>query len=495
LVKVHPATVAGHKRGYLTDASGPGVELIARAVNPVALLEQVDRVYVCTSQLGFEALLADKPVCCFGAPFYAGWGLTRDEQSVARRGRHRSLDELVAAALLLYPRYRHPVLDELCEAESIIEHLLLQRETLAADRRRFHCLGFTTWKRPFVRRYLTSGPVGDREAARRVRFLRSPRQLGNERFEDDSVIVVWGQRAAPPPCKTRSGQEVPVWRMEDGFLRSVRLGSQLTPPGSLVLDRRGIYYDPRSPSDLEALLNDADFTADEIARAARLRERIVAMRVSKYNLAAAGSYVSRSAAGQATVLVVGQVEDDASVKLGSPRVRSNLELLRAARRLRPDAHLIYKPHPDVLSGNRRADATRREHPWDELVEHVSVASCLEAVDEVHTMTSLVGFEALLRGVQVVAHGLPFYAGWGLTRDQLSIARRRRRLTLDELVAGTLIRYPRYFSWQAKCFCTAEDMVTELARQRDAQRATSFSAPWLLRRVQDVAILLREWLHA
>ena len=77
---------------------------------------------------------------------------------------------------------------------------------------------------------------------------------------------------------------MPVYRMEDGFLRSVRLGSELTAPGSLVLDEQGIYYDPRVRSDLEAILAQAQFGEEELARAARLRERIVALGVSKYNL-------------------------------------------------------------------------------------------------------------------------------------------------------------------------------------------------------------------
>ena len=487
VVKVHPATVAGHKRGYLAGQRLDGMETLAEAVNPVALLQQVSHVYVCSSQLGFEALMAGKGVRCFGAPFYAGWGLTEDEQTVARRGRKRSLDELVAAALLLYPRYRHPVRRERCDAEDVVDHLLLQRRMLESNARTYHCVGFTTWKRPFVRKYLASDP------SHRLRFVRSTRQLKNERLDDTSTMVVWGQRSKPTTMRRPGGEPVPIWRMEDGFLRSVRLGSQLTPPGSLVLDRRGLYYDPRQPSDLEQLLNDGGFSEAELSRAKRLREQIVETRVSKYNVAAERPWRPENAAGQRVVLVVGQVDDDASVRLGSPRIRSNLALLRAVRRMRPDDHLVYKPHPDVLSGNRRGVVD--EHLWDELVVDRSVAACLEESDEVHTMTSLVGFEALLRGLPVVCHGLPFYAGWGLTEDRLPIERRTRRLELDELVAGTLLRYPRYFSWEAKAFCTAEDMAHELARLREERPASGFGSPWIVRRLRDVVILSWEWLHA
>jgi len=493
VVKVHPATVAGHKRGYLAERALRGVEILAEAVNPVALLERTSHVYVCSSQLGFEALMAGKPVSCFGVPFYAGWGLTRDDRHVARRTRRRSLDELVAAALLLYPRYRHPVRRVRCQAEDVVDHLQLQRQTLEANARTYHCVGFTTWKRPFVRRYLASG-AGPR-AQQRIRFLRSTSQLEHERLDDSSTVVVWGQRASPPDLRRPSGAPVPVWRMEDGFLRSVGLGSQFTPPGSLVLDPSGIYYDPRHPSALERLLNEASFSDEELDRARHLREQIVNSRVSKYNVAGDEPLRIHARKGQRVVLVVGQVDDDASVRLGSPRLRSNLALLRAVRRMRPDDHVVYKPHPDVLSGNRRGVVDPNEQLWDALEVEASVAACLEAVDEVHTMTSLVGFEALLRGLPVVCHGLPFYAGWGLTDDRLPLDRRTRRLTIDQLVAATLLRYPRYYSWETKAFCTAEDMVLELSRSKTARPATGFGSPWLVRRLRDVAILSWEWLHA
>ena len=72
--------------------------------------------------------------------------------------------------------------------------------------------------------------------------------------------------------------------MEDGFLRSVGLGVALRPGASYVLDGRGMYYDATRPSDLEVLLQTADFPADLLKRAARLRAAIVARGVSKYNV-------------------------------------------------------------------------------------------------------------------------------------------------------------------------------------------------------------------
>ena len=65
-----------------------------------------------------------KKVSVHGAPFYAGWGLTTDLGEVpARRTRRRSLDELVAAALLLYPRYLAPATNLPCPAEVLVRRL------------------------------------------------------------------------------------------------------------------------------------------------------------------------------------------------------------------------------------------------------------------------------------------------------------------------------------------------------------------------------------
>ena len=51
-------------------------------------------------------------------------------------------------------------------------------------------------------------------------------------------------------------------------------------------------------------------------------------------------------------LVVGQVEDDRSIERGTADIKTNLGLLKAVRADHPDAYIIYKPHPDVETGNR-----------------------------------------------------------------------------------------------------------------------------------------------
>ena len=189
-------------------------------------------------------------------------------------------------------------------------------------------------------------------------------------------------------------------------------------------------------------------------------------RVTKYNLA--GPCWKRPAHARRVVLVPGQVEDDASLTHGSPHVRTNAALLEAVRTLEPDAFLVYKPHPDVAAGLRRGGAARGQLAANAdavLTGEESIVDLINAVDAVHVMTSLTGFEALLHGKPVTAHGVPFYAGWGLTIDRCACERRVRRLTLDELVAAALILYPTYISAATGRFTTPERALEELIAMR------------------------------
>ncbi|MFW6052023.1 MAG: capsular polysaccharide biosynthesis protein [Myxococcota bacterium] len=465
LVKTHPDVAAGKARGHLAATfRDPRVRVLAQPAHPPSLLEQVDAVYTLTSLMGFEALLLGKPVTCFGVPFYAGWGVTDDRVDMPRRTRRRTVEEIFAAAYLTYTRYVDPDTGERCGLERIVEHLALQREMAEANAGTSVCLGFSAWKRGFLPAFLRS-PRGT------VRFERSVASARRRGVPADARLVVWASHEDAEARRLAEERGVPLWRVEDGFLRSVGLGSDLAVPASLVVDREGIYYDPTRPSELERILQEGHFGPEELRRAAALRSTIVEQGISKYNVGGRGPVGPGEGDGRPVVLVVGQVEDDASIERGCPGIRRNEELLRAAREAHPDAYLVYKPHPDVLAGNRRGAVSRHRalQLADEVVEDAPLGACLAIASEVHTMTSLVGFEALLRELPVVVHGQPFYAGWGLTRDVHPHPRRTRRLTLDELVAGTLIRYPRYVSRRTGRFTTPEAIVRQLgeARARNA----------------------------
>lgn len=504
-VKTHPEVTSGRKGGYLTQVqdgvvNGQRTVVLRHAINPLSLIEQMDRVYVVTSIMGFEALLAGKPVTVFGMPWYAGWGATEDRQTCTRRTRQRSVDELFAAAYFHYTRYLNPTTHQRGDIFDVMAWLVRQREWAArlqgpAGPQRLICVGLRRWKAAHLRPMLALDAaqvvcVPDAAAARRL----APRA--------GDGLVFWG--ATPPAGLAALAQTAGarLVRMEDGFVRSVGLGSDLIAPLSLVLDEVGIYFDPTRPSGLEQLLGTATFTPDELARAQQVRAFVVAHGVTKYNLEPR-TPARWPAAGRCVVLVPGQVQDDASVRLGCTGVKTNLGLLQAARAARPDAFIVYKPHPDVLSGNRvGALALAQARNWADHVETgLSVVSCIEACDEVHTLTSLAGFDALLRGKRVVTYGQPFYAGWGLTQDMApqatAWARRTRRLTLDQLVAGTLLRYPLYWDPVLKGYTTCEAVLHQLVQTRDTLQARGalekLRVGWVRRQWRKLQILARAWL--
>jgi capsular polysaccharide export protein len=104
---------------------------------------------------------------------------------------------------------------------------------------------------------------------------------------------------------------------------------------------------------------------------------------------------------------------------------------------------------------------------DEVLVTASIQQLFRQIDALHVLTSIAGFEALLRGVEVHTWGLPFYAGWGLTDDQLRCERRGRGLPLDALVHAALIEYPRYVSRHSGLFIEPEQAIEELLAWRAA----------------------------
>lgn len=279
-----------------------------------------------------------------------------------------------------------------------------------------------------------------------------------------SKIYIWGKKNYPDVEHYAYTYKLPLYRVEDGFIRSVGLGSDLTQPYSLVFDSRGIYFDPTSESDLEHILQNHIFTQSEMTRAKGIRDYLIEKKISKYNLYA---NVELDFPVDKTIVVVpGQVEDDASIRFGANGM-TNLELLKQTRANCPDGYIVYKPHPDVLVGNRVGGVTPSDalKYCDRIVTEVGIDSVLAHADEVHTMTSLVGFEALIRGLKVVTYGIPFYTGWGLSVDQKFCERRNRVLSIDELVAGAYVLYAHYIHPTTKKRCEIEDVLAVLDQER------------------------------
>lgn len=458
IVKRHPAVAAGRKQGCIPVDRLGDVTLIDTDVRPADLLAQVDAVYTVTSGLGWEALLRGLPVRCFGAPFYSGWGLTTDAVDTGRRGQLRDIESIAAAALIRYARYVDPVTVRSCEAEQALERLIALRDRADRLAGLNACVAFAPAKRPPVRRLLNS-PRGP------VRYFASAARARTAAEAEGGRIVCWASRTGADFEQATDSFAGPILRMEDGFIRSRGLGSDFVGALSVTLDDLGVYYDATRPSRLEALIEQGGFSPALLARAARLRQRIVSAGLSKYNLPAPSGAFDAWPGDRERILIVGQVENDQSILRGCADIRTNAGLVAAVRADHPDAFLIYKNHPDVLAGNRPGmlDGAALD-AVDASADGLDIIQCLDHADRLATLTSLSGFEALLRGKPVTTYGTPFFAGWGLTEDRVPSRRRTRRASLDELVAGALILYPVYVApngWP----CEAEDLVEALIAAR------------------------------
>ncbi|WP_420584381.1 capsular polysaccharide biosynthesis protein [Ruegeria sp.] len=441
LIKTHPETVSGHRGGYYSEEDQTDrVSLLTAPISPWVLLEGAVGVYTLSSQLGFEAIMAGHKPRVFGQPFYAGWGLTQDEVYIPRRQRNLTRPQLFAAAMILYPTWYDPYQDQLCELENVLSTLEAQTRAWRQDHKGWTASGMRLWKRKHLQQMFGR--------QKKVQFVSGPPA------PSDRPHMVWARHA-------RSGEQ--VVRIEDGFLRSRGLGAQLVPPVSLATDDVGIYYDPTHPSQLEDLIAQREnLRPDQEMRAERLVAQIIAGQLSKYNT---GGTAPDLPDGH-RILVPGQVEDDASVLLGTTTVRTNTELLQAVREANPNAVLIYKPHPDVEAG-LRAGAIYDETLADTIVGNTDPAALLPHVQEVWTMTSLLGFEALLRGVRVTTLGAPFYAGWGLTTDLGTVpARRGAKPSMLGLVHAALIDYPRYMDPDTGYPCPVEVALQRLTDRKD-----------------------------
>ncbi|MDO5650803.1 MAG: capsular polysaccharide biosynthesis protein [Moraxella sp.] len=387
-----------------------------------------------------------------------------------------TLNQLFYAAYIDYSYYGDPACMGVntgnhtvaCEIETAIDWLITNRTWHTRLAGRMLSYEFSRWKRDFVQAFTSfdsntiiskTKPVGlmnklltDYADTPVVRTCKQTYDAWQNRqlHQPCELYLTWGM-----PSKQRLQTHLPhapIWCMEDGFIRSQGLGASLIAPLSVVLDNRGIYYDVGQPSDLEHLLTTLICDDDKIAKAHALIDKLTTLRITKYNVGNTKNLHQLISTDKPIHLVVGQVEDDASVKSCLATITTNQALLADVRRLYPNDYIIYKPHPDVEAGLRTGIVHNAQDLADFVAHNIALPNCLDVCDTLHTISSLSGFEALLRGKRVVCYGLPFYAGFGLTSDivetdntakQQALARRHRTLSLAELVYIALIAYPVY----------------------------------------------------
>ncbi len=289
-------------------------------------------------------------------------------------------------------------------------------------------------------------------------------------------IVSWGGRLpAKLAMRIARLRGLPHWHLEDGFLRSVGLGKGGSIPISIIIDDKALPTDALRPSRLELLIAEASHTARSDVGSA-LREALVRNKLSKYNnLPHSRPAIERTA--RRRILLVDQVFGDVSVDKALGSTASFHRMLDDA--IESGAQCLVRAHPDVIAGYRKGYLTEQAAKAPGVIfmaDKVSAAAILDVVDEVWTVSSQMGFDALLRGLPVRCYAAPFYAGWGLTDDRFNIVspgvqlrRSKTRPTLDQLTFAAYSLYPVYRhpeTWQPMDALAAIDyLVGEIAREK------------------------------
>lgn len=278
-----------------------------------------------------------------------------------------------------------------------------------------------------------------------------------------ATAVGWGRRPSgrrAARIAARSGGGLLL--VEDGFLRSAR---RTDPALSIVLDDLGIYYDATRPSRLERQIAEG---CPDVARARRLVQFWRDQGLSKIS----GLPPCPVQLPPRYVLVLDQLVGDLSVGGGLAHPGSFDRMLQAARLEFPGLPVVLKTHPDTVLRRRRSYFDPHRVPRVvPVAEACDPAPLLAGAEAVYTVSSQGGFEALLLGRPVRTFGMPFYAGWGLTQDDLPPPERRGAASLDALVHAALVAYPRYLDPDKAARTTVEATMERLStRGAHAERA-------------------------
>jgi hypothetical protein len=340
----------------------------------------------------------------------------------------------------------------------------IRRNLVAKHAEKIIAIGVSVWKREVFERYVNTSNV--------IYFgvNTDPLKIKKRVLDNDiKKIYFWGGKVFPELFNL---PDISIIRVEDGFIRSIGLGAEHNLPYSLCFDEEGIYYDSRQSSRLETLIKNYQMSSEEEVNAKKLIQKIIKNKITKYNLPSTYYLTNIPDAFKKKVLVIGQVEDDQSIQFGCTKPITNEQLLHYAQKENPNSLIIYKPHPDVQKGLRKKLSQPKVAKNIVILDKpdVDLLSVLDAIDHVYTITSLTGFEALLRGKKVTTFGMPFYSGWGLTDDRETSSRRQARFNIEHVFYCAYVLYPQYFDFNSNKSSNINEVINIVIRERKINKA-------------------------
>ncbi len=275
-------------------------------------------------------------------------------------------------------------------------------------------------------------------------------------------LIGWGRkRSGLIAIKKARKRNLSFEINEDGFISRINRSQKSI---SLIKDDIGIYYDATAPSKFESLAKEK-LSAPELIDSKCLIKLFRKYEISKYNN-------SREYTGYLPknyILLVDQVYGDLSVKYGNASLESFKNMLSSALKDYPDHKIVIKMHPDKYSRKKKCffDFIKSTHDPRiiTITGNYHSVGLINKADAVYTVTSQVGFEALIWGKKVKCFGMPFYAGWGLTENVLPAPKRRKKVSLEQLVYAALVKYPIYRDLETDKPTTVEKTIEYIGYQR------------------------------
>jgi len=287
---------------------------------------------------------------------------------------------------------------------------------------------------------------------------------------DVDCVVCWGAKGDESVARSKQLAQdhgLPFYFMEDGFVRSLGLGLKDDRTYSFIKDDLGLHYLPQTPSRLETMIQDSAWMTTSVNERSRaLIQRLTSQRITKYNHAPVLPYPFTTNARR--VLVCDQRYKDGSVTLAGYSTNVFERMVTAALRENPGAEVWAKLHPDAITGGKRSYIAALPESLKSslriIYDDINPISLLDGFDTVYVVSSQMGFEALMLGKRVHCFGLPFYAGWGLTQDDLALPR-RGSASLEKVFAAAYLRYTTYINPTTGKAGDLEDVIDYIVEQR------------------------------
>jgi capsular polysaccharide export protein len=319
----------------------------------------------------------------------------------------------------------------------------------------YNCFGIRPWKRQSLLNFLPDKKV----------VFKNSIDL-NKLSPEKDFLIIWATIKNLNLEKNLKEQGFNYQYVEDGFIRSSGLGIKLNLPGSLSFSNESIHFDCTKENQLEKMLQNTVCTSEKIDRSKKIIDFIKKEKISKYGHSKYSSKLNTNN-DKKNILVIGQVEGDASIHFGSKTIKKNKQLIESVLQKENDSNIFFKPHPDVVSKLREGEVENLFLESNNITEVISppLHDAIEQCDEIHVMSSQSGLDSLIFEKDVICHGSPFYSGWGLTTDLEKIPRRTKKLTLEELISISFIDYPKYYNFKTKKICEIEEIL-DLIKDND-----------------------------